>query len=135
MIEVYKTVKGVCHKEAASFLKMLSDVAQRQAGRGHDSRIYLQRATKLVRQKAFGLWIVTTLNSLTEEVVNSKNLNMFKNRLDKYWQNQDIQYNYRVALVTTTASKVNLGTDEHQYKKMPSPNITILSCRAQHRGL
>ena len=37
---------------------------------------------------------------------------MFKNRLDKYLENQDIQYNYRAALVTTTASKVNLGTGE-----------------------
>ena len=37
---------------------------------------------------------------------------MFKNRLDKYWENQDIWYNYRAALVTTTASKVSLGTDE-----------------------
>ena len=78
MIKVYKIVKGVYDKEAASFLKMWSDVAQRQAGRGHDSRIYLQRATKLVRQKAFGLQIVTTWNSLPEEVVNSTNLNMFK---------------------------------------------------------
>ena len=60
MIEVYKIVKGVYDKEAASFLKMWTDVAQRQAGRGHDSRIYLQIATKLVRQKAFGLQIVTT---------------------------------------------------------------------------
>ena len=85
---------------------------ERQEGRGHDSRIYLQRATKLVRQKAFGLWIVTTWNSLPEEVVNSTNINMFKNRLDKYWENQDIQYNYRATLVTTPASKVYLGTDE-----------------------
>ena len=79
MIEVYKIVKGVYDKEAASFLKMWSDVAQRQAGRGHDSRIYVQRATKLMRQKAFGLWIVTIWNSLPEDVVNSTNLNMFKN--------------------------------------------------------
>ena len=122
MIEVYKIVKGVYDKEAASFLKMWSDVAQRQAGRGHDSRIYLQRATKLVRQKAFGLQIVTTWNSLPEEVVNSTNLNMFKNRLDKYWENQDIWYNYRATLVTTTASKVNLGTDETLIQeKCPPP--------------
>ena len=84
IIEVYKIVKGVYDKEAASFLKIWSDVAQTQAGREHDSRIYLQRATKLMRQKAFGLQIVTTWNSLPEEVVNSTNLNMFKNRLDKY---------------------------------------------------
>ena len=114
---------------------MWSDVAQRQAGRGHASRIYLQRATKLVRQEAFGLQIVTTCNSLPEEVVNSTNLNMFKNRLDKYWENQDIWYNYGAALVTTTASKVNLGTDEKLIQENALPNITILSWRAQHRGL
>ena len=113
MIEVYKIVKGLYDKEAASLLKIWSDVAQRQAGRGHDSRIHLQRANKFARQKAFGLWIVITWNNLPEEVVNSTNLSMFKNKMDKYCENQDIWYNYRAALVTTTANKVNLGTDEH----------------------
>ena len=76
MIEMYKIVKGVYDKEAASFLKMWTDVSQRQAGRGHESRIYLQRATKLVRLKAFGVWIVTNWNSPQEEEVNSTNINM-----------------------------------------------------------
>ena len=36
MIEVYKIIKGVYDKEVASFLKMWSDVVQRDAGRGHN---------------------------------------------------------------------------------------------------
>ena len=32
----------------ASFLKMWSDIAQRDIGRGHDMRLYLQRSTKPV---------------------------------------------------------------------------------------
>ena len=40
MIEVYKIIKGVYDKEVTSFLKMWSDVVQRDAGRGHDVKIY-----------------------------------------------------------------------------------------------
>ena len=73
-----------------AFLKMWSDIAQRQPGRGHDSKIYLQRASKSVRQKAFGLRIVSVWNNLPEEVVNATSINMFKNKLDWHWKNQDI---------------------------------------------
>ena len=48
MIEVYKIIKGVYDK-VASILKMWSDVVQRDAGRGHDVKIYLQRGTKSLR--------------------------------------------------------------------------------------
>ena len=36
MIETFKIVKGFCDREAASFLKMRSDIVQREKGRGHD---------------------------------------------------------------------------------------------------
>ena len=53
---------------------------------------------------------------------------MFKNRLDKHQENQDIWYNYRAALVTTIDSKVNLGTDETliQENALPQHNNTIM---------
>ena len=69
---------------------MWADVAEREIGRGHNAKIYLQRGKKDLRQKAFGLPIVTTWNNLPEEVVNSTSVNTFKRRLDKHWENQEI---------------------------------------------
>ena len=113
MIEVYKIIKGVYDKEVASFLKMWSDVVQRDAGRGHDIKIYLQRGTKSLRQKAFGLRTVTIWNNLPEEVVNATSVNMFKRRLDKHWENQEIRYNYRTSLITGT----DIGRKDQQQQQ------------------
>ena len=98
MIETYKIIKGIYDKESASFLKMWADIAQRDIGRGHDMRLYLQRSIKPVRKNSFGVRIVNIWNNLPENVVNSPNVNIFKNRLDKHWENQDILFNYRAEL-------------------------------------
>ena len=42
MIETYKIIKGLYDKESASFLKMWTDIAQRDIGEGHGMRLYLQ---------------------------------------------------------------------------------------------
>ena len=98
MIEIYKIIKGIYDKESASFLKMWTDIAQWDIGRGHDMRLYLQRSIKPVRKNSFGVSIVNIWNNLPENVVNSPNVNIFKNRLDKHWENQEIVFNYRAEL-------------------------------------
>ena len=98
MIETYKIIQGIYDKESASFLKMWTDIAQRDIGRGHDMRLYLQRSIKPVRKNSFGVRIVNIWNNLPENVVNSPNVNIFKNRLDKHWENQEIVFNYRAEL-------------------------------------
>ena len=37
-------------------------------------------------------------NSLPDTVVMSETANQFKNRLDKFWCNQDLIYNYKAEL-------------------------------------
>ena len=102
MIETYKIIKGVYDNQSTSILKSWSDVAQRDRGRGHNMRLYLQRSLKPVRQNAFGIRIVKIWNSLPEQVVNSPNVNTFKSRLDKHWEDQEILYNYRAEIKITT---------------------------------
>ena len=42
--------------------------------------------------------IVTTWNTLPNMVVKSESLNVFKNRLDKLWENQELLMDYRSVL-------------------------------------
>ena len=48
----------------------------------------------------------------------AKSLNSFKNRLDKFWNNQDVLYNYKADIKTETGShsrrivNLNLESDE-----------------------
>ena len=66
--------------------------------KGHGMRLYLQRSIKPVRKNSFGVRIVNIWNNLPENVVNSPNVNTFKNRLDTHWENQEILFNYRAEL-------------------------------------
>ena len=99
----YRTLRGIIikeiyDKESASFLKMWADIAQRDIGKGHDMGLYLQRSTKPVRKNSFGVRIVNIWNNLPENVVSSPNVNIFKNKLDKHWKNQEISFNYTAEL-------------------------------------
>ena len=60
--------------------------------------VNLNHLIKPVRKNSFGVRIVNIWNNLPENVVNSPNVNTFKNRLDKHWENQEILFNYRAEL-------------------------------------
>jgi len=58
---------------------------------------------KNVRQKYFTVRVINTWNSLPHDIyviVNANSVNAFKNRLDKYWANEELQYNYRATFDT-----------------------------------
>ena len=41
-IETLKIVKGIYNMKSVSYLKVWSDIVQRDIGRGHDKRLYLK---------------------------------------------------------------------------------------------
>jgi len=45
--------------------------------------------------------VVPTWNSLSNHVVSGDTVNTFKHRLDKFWLNQEVIYNYKADLVGT----------------------------------
>jgi len=42
-------------------------------------------------------------NSWPNDVVEADSINTFKNRLDKYWSNQDILFNFNADLIGTVS--------------------------------
>jgi hypothetical protein len=44
--------------------------------------------------------IINTWNSLPENVISAKAMKIFEHRLDKYWKDQDLLYNYESNLTT-----------------------------------
>jgi len=50
---------------------------------------------------SFSNRVVNTWNSLPNWVVSANASNTFKARLDKFWHNQDIMYNFRAQLQRT----------------------------------
>jgi len=63
--------------------------------RGHDLRLHKSRAKYDLRKYFFSNRIVNIWNSLPDHVVIADTVNCFKSRLDKFWANQELMYNFR----------------------------------------
>jgi len=48
-----------------------------------------------LRKYSFTVRIVNLWNSLLEYVISANTVNTFKNKLDKFWSDQDLVYNYK----------------------------------------
>ena len=48
-------------------------------------------------------------NSLPDEVVNVESLDVFKNRLDKYWRNQEVRYDWKAELSDTGSRSIKFS--------------------------
>ena len=58
---------------------------------------------------SFGIRIVATWNNLLDNIAKAPSVNAFKNWLDKYWENQDILYDYKASLRTLARKKSKLS--------------------------
>ena len=111
MIETYKIVHGFYDHDVTPILEF----RQNASLRGHSKTIIKARSNKRLRGNSFTQRIVNTWNSLPELVINARTVNSFKNRLDKYWENQEIKFNYKAPLSTgkqsLKVSDLELDTD------------------------
>ena len=118
MIEIYKIVSGKYDNQASNFIKLRKDHVHRDQGRGKSKKLLVQRPKINIRKYSFSVRSPSVWNSLPEELVCAKSLNSFKNRLDKFWNNQDVLYNYKTDIKTETGShsrrivNLNLESDE-----------------------
>ena len=107
MIEVYKIIHEVYDPDAAPCLP-------RSIGptRGHSLKLYQQRSSIDIRKHYFTNRVVKIWNSLSEDVISAPSVNAFKNRLDKYWENQPLKYNFEEPYLIGTDLKVYLSEDD-----------------------
>jgi len=103
MIETYKIVMGKYEEHVAPSLAKVSNYVTR----GNDSRLMKSRAKYDLRKYSFTSRIVNIWNSLPNWFVHANTTNTFKNRLDKFWQNQEIIYDFKAQL-EGTGSRRNL---------------------------
>lgn len=91
MIEVYKMLHGFYDSVNCPNLQLQTT----SITRGHNFKLFKQPANKNLCLHFFSLRIVDIWNSLPHHVVNAQSINMFKNSLDKYWNDQDLLTNFR----------------------------------------
>ena len=87
MIQVYKYL----HKE----YNVVNDILIRDTSertRGNNLKFVKQRFEKEIRKNYFSLRVTNIWNSLPNDIVMAKNLNIFKSRLDSMWS--DLHYDF-----------------------------------------
>ena len=108
MIELYKIF--MLKYDSDITLKTIGKCIQRQ----YDTRKHrfpLQQSHIQYDMRKFSLTnrIIPLWNSLPDHVVSSPTLNTFKARLDRFWENQEVRYNWKAdILYTGSRSNVEL---------------------------
>ena len=82
MIEVYKMVNGLYDSEVGNILHMWHEKKKELT-----CEVILRTC---LRKNSFVLRVVGTWNGLPSSIVTAPSINSFKNRLHRYWSNQDI---------------------------------------------
>jgi len=54
-----------------------------------------------LRKYSFTAHTINTRNSLPNKIVDAESVNTFKTRLDKYWRNQPLLYDFKAELAET----------------------------------
>jgi len=71
------------------------------ATRGYNFRLQKIRARYDLRKYYFTSRVVNMWNSLSSYVISAESVNCFKNRLDNFWKDQKIIYNFRAEIYGT----------------------------------
>ena len=63
----------------------------------------MKRAETGIRKNVFSIRVVKLWNSLPENIVSAPNVNTFKNRFDKYMEDQEVMFNdYKADIMITS---------------------------------
>ena len=107
-------LSGKYDREASPFVKLWKDMTSRTGVQGNSLKIFPQRARTEIRKNSFVLRIVKTWNCLPDSVITAPTTNTFKNRLDKYWANQDILYDDHRTTITGMGNEIEVETDTEE---------------------
>ena len=114
MIEVYKVLSGIYDERVTvSLLELQGNTSTR----GHSLKLKKQRHRLDIRKYFFTNRVVEIWNSLPESVVTSKTLNTFKNRMDRFWANQPMLYNYEEDYITNTGREMRMIVNEIELER------------------
>jgi len=92
MIEVFKIIKGMYDPACVpqfEFINLGNDTVRT---RGNQYKLTQHRYHYDLRKFSFTNRVIPIWNSLPNQVVCAETVNSFKNRLDKFWSDQEVLY-------------------------------------------
>ena len=119
MIEVYKITHDLYDPEVSNLLIMHNTSDEGITTRGHEYKLQKRRAKGNIRKHSFTHRVIDTWNNLPSKVVEAPSISSFKRRLDKYWEGQDILYDFQESI--TKQRNCTIQSDEEL-------DLTIEAC-------
>lgn len=89
-IEMYKILTGKYDQDVSNFINLNNQ----QITRGHHLKIKKERPRTIQRKYSFVNRTTNIWNSLPEYIISAPSVNSFERRLDKFWINLPIKYEY-----------------------------------------
>ena len=96
MIQVYKILSGKHIRSICPRLRTKVEATGRE-GR-HSMALHQERCKTDIRKYSFTQRVVSSWNTLPNEVVQSKTVAEFKRRIDHAWKNEKMKFNYKEEL-------------------------------------
>ncbi len=84
MIQAYKIMQTIDRLDPSNFFIQ----TKYKGTRSHSMKKFKPQFQSELRRHAFSQRIIDDWNSLTEKIVNSESLDVFKGRLDKHWSTE-----------------------------------------------
>ncbi|MCP3875986.1 MAG: reverse transcriptase family protein [Desulfobacteraceae bacterium] len=101
MIEVFKLLNKKYDTEVSNFLPLHRTARPHSSTRGHNLKLLKRSSNHDPRSKFFSNRVVDWWNSLPNTVVTAPSVLAFEMRLDKFWSNLTIKYDFDTAINST----------------------------------
>ena len=115
MIELFKILTPTYDPEVSNFINLADS---NTTTRGHHLKIKKIRPRLKIRLHSFPLRCTDQWNNLPSSVVGAPSLQSFERRLDKFWRDAPIRYNYRDTDITPRSTLDISMSDE-------DPDLTV----------
>ncbi len=112
MIEVFKMVNPEVGYDKS--LAPLLPINER-ISRGNMYKLYHRRARKDTRKHSFGLRVSRMWNDLPDHVVGATSVHSFEKRLDAYWKDQEIKFNYTADFIYSVHNTIDISDEDNTY--------------------
>ena len=88
-------INGVYDEDVLPRFDLREDVVSRGDNRKHSKQLFITHTNKDVRSYYFTKRVAPVWNGLTEEIVSAPSVDCFKSRLDVFWDNHPMKYDYK----------------------------------------
>jgi hypothetical protein len=126
LIETFKIITGIYDNEVT---EDIFDLDLNTRTRGHSKKIKKKFGKINLRKFSLTNRIVDLWNTLPQSVIDAKDVRQFEIRLDKYWEHQDVKFEYKASI----QNKENAGnhTEISYIKEEVEVDIVAESQRPQ----